>query len=247
MREHRQESECILSCQRTLILKWGCTNDLSCHLILQLWLMYLNLPEGALSEWLYADDLVLMSETIGGIRKKFLKQKEAFESNGMSHVLGKTKVMVSGGITKDGLSKSRADPHWVFRFRVKANSVLCVQCGKWIHCTCARVKRVTPKFSRNFTCRKCEGNIEEAVEQKESLCDEVETVRELAYHSNRVSAGEAAVTARTRCGFKVECWRKSDYCLAELNLAMLTCGYYQILHIGVSLFSNIRFLLVDAK
>ena len=247
MREHRQESECVLSYQRTLILKWGCTKDLSCHLFLQLWLMSLNLPEGALSEWLYADDLALTSETIGGLRKKFLKQKEAFESKGMSHVLGKTKVMVSGGITKDGLSKSKADPHWVFRFRVKANSVLCVQCGKWIHCTCARVQRVTQKFSRNFTCRKCEGNIEEAVEQKERLCDEVETVRELAYHSNRVSAGEAAVTARTRCGFKVECWRKSDYCLAELNLATLTCGYYQILHIGVSLFSNIRFLLVDAK
>ena len=29
--------------------------------------------EGALSELLYADDLVLMSETIEGIRKKFLK------------------------------------------------------------------------------------------------------------------------------------------------------------------------------
>ena len=33
--------------------------------------------------------------------------------------------------------------------RVKANSVLCVQCGKWIHGRCDGVRKVTPKFSRN--------------------------------------------------------------------------------------------------
>ena len=38
---------------------------------------------------------------------------------------------------------------------------------------------VTLKFSRNITCRKSEGNIGEAVEQDEKLCNEVETVREL--------------------------------------------------------------------
>ena len=86
---------------------------------------------------------------------------------------------------------------------VKANSVVCSQCGKWNHGRCAGVKMVTPKFSRNSTCRKCEGNIGEAVEQEEKLCDEVETVREFTYLGDRVSAGggcEAAVTARTRCG-----------------------------------------------
>ena len=60
------------------------------------------------------------------------------------------------------------------------------------------MKRVTPKFSRNFVCRKCEGNIGEAVEQEEKLCSEVETVREFTYLGDRVSAGggcEAAVTA----------------------------------------------------
>ena len=41
--------------------------------------------------------------------------------------------MVSGGITKDGMSKSKVDPCGVCSLRVKANTVLCVQCGKWIH------------------------------------------------------------------------------------------------------------------
>ena len=37
-----------------------------------------NLPE--LSELLYADDLVLMSEIIEGLKNKLLEWKEAFES-----------------------------------------------------------------------------------------------------------------------------------------------------------------------
>ena len=36
---------------------------------------------------------------------------------------------------------------------------------------------MTPKFSWNFTCRKCEGNIGEAVKQEEKICDEVKTAR----------------------------------------------------------------------
>ena len=74
-----------------------------------------------------------------------------------------------------------------------ANSVLCVQCGKWIHSRCARIKRVTLKLSRNFTCRKCEGNVEEAVEQEEMLCDEVEAVREFTY------LGDSVVDVRLLC------------------------------------------------
>ena len=56
------------------------------------------------------------------------------------------------------------------------------------------------KVFKEFSCRKCEGNIGEAVEQDEKLCDEVETVLEFTYLGDRVSAGggcEAVVTART--------------------------------------------------
>ena len=51
--------------------------------------------EGVLSKLLYADDLVLMSETIEELRNKFLKWKEAFEREGLKVNLGKTNVMVS--------------------------------------------------------------------------------------------------------------------------------------------------------
>ena len=51
-----------------------------------------------------------MSETIEALRNKFLKLKEAFESKGLKVNLGETKVMVSGGITMDGMSKIKFDP-----------------------------------------------------------------------------------------------------------------------------------------
>ena len=38
--------------------------------------------EGALSQLMYADDLFAMSETIEGLKNKFLKWKEAFGSKG---------------------------------------------------------------------------------------------------------------------------------------------------------------------
>ena len=45
--------------------------------------------EGTLSELLYAEYLVLMSETIEGLRNKFIKWKEALKSRGFKVNLGK--------------------------------------------------------------------------------------------------------------------------------------------------------------
>ena len=39
----------------------------------------------------------------------------------------------------------------------------------------------------NFVCRKCEGNIAEAAEQREKLCDQVEMARELTFLGDRLS------------------------------------------------------------
>ena len=39
-----------------------------------------SVREGMLSQLLYAGDLVLVSETMKGLRNKFLKWKETFES-----------------------------------------------------------------------------------------------------------------------------------------------------------------------
>ena len=68
-----------------------CSCGRCCH-----WLV----RDGVLSEFLYAYDLVLMSETIEGLMNKFLDWKESFESMGLKVDLWKTKVMVSSGFIK---------------------------------------------------------------------------------------------------------------------------------------------------
>ena len=55
-----------------------------------------NAREGLMNEILYADDLVLMSESMENYKKKFLKWKEALESKGLRVNPKKSKVMVSG-------------------------------------------------------------------------------------------------------------------------------------------------------
>ena len=90
------------------------------------------------------DYVVLMTETIEGLKNKFLKWKEAFESKSLKVNLGKTKVMDSGGITKVGLSKSKVDPCWICSLRLEAKSILCAHWGKLIHGRCE------PKFLKKF-------------------------------------------------------------------------------------------------
>ena len=51
--------------------------------------------EGLINEILYADDLVLMSESVENLKKKFLKWKEVFESKRLKVSLKKAKVMVN--------------------------------------------------------------------------------------------------------------------------------------------------------
>ena len=77
-----------------------------------------SVRNGLMSMMLYADDLVLTSETMEGLREKFWKWKRAFESKGLRVNLGKTKVVVSGA--EGEVTVSKADP-WK---REIANSVL---------------------------------------------------------------------------------------------------------------------------
>ena len=66
---------------KSFMLTWLCTKDLCCHLFLFAGVVdvFTELArEGVLSELMYADDLVLMSETIEGLRNNFLKWKQAF-------------------------------------------------------------------------------------------------------------------------------------------------------------------------
>ena len=87
-----------------------------------------NVRNGLMSEMLYTDDLVLMSETMEGPRERFWKWKETFESKGLKVNLRKTKVVVSG--VEGEVSVSKVNPCGICGKRVMANSLLCVKCRK---------------------------------------------------------------------------------------------------------------------
>ena len=172
-----------------------------------------NVRNGLMSEMLYTDAFVLMSKTMEGLREKFWKRKEAFESKGLKMNLGKTYLVVSAA--EGEVFVSKVDPCGICGKRVMANSVLHVKCGKWIHGRCTKVKRVTPRLGRDFVCGRCKQIDDGLVEPVEELCEELETVRSFCYLGDRVNSSggcQAAVTARARIG-----WVKFKECRELLN------------------------------
>ena len=161
-----------------------------------------NAREGLMIEILHADDLVLMSESIANLKKKFLKWKEAFESKGLKVNLKKTKVMVSD--SKGEVLKSKVDSCAKCGKNVMVNSVKCTKCGKWVHGRCAKMKRVTSTLAKGFVCELCVYTKERIVEPGEGIIDQVDSVKSFCYLGNRLNASggsEAAVTARMTIGW----------------------------------------------
>ena len=155
-----------------------------------------------INEILYADDLVLIGETMDDLKEKFWNWKKTLESKGLKINIRKTKMMVCG--SEGELFKSKIDPCGVCGKRVMANSVLCTKCRNWIHGRCAKIKRVTTKLAMRFVCSKCREMVEEMRDSIEELCDDVETVNAFCYLGDRINASggcEAAVTARVRIGW----------------------------------------------
>ena len=109
-----------------------------------------NARRGVVNELLYADDLVLMSETMEDLKKRFWNWKNVLESKSLK--VRKTKVMVNG--LEGELFKSKIELYGVCGRRVTANSVLCTKCGNLVHGGCAKVKRVTGRLAMHFACSK---------------------------------------------------------------------------------------------
>ena len=157
--------------------------------------------EGLLFEILYADDLVLMADSMEELQVKFDKWKSAIEKKGLKVNMGKTKVMVSG----EGGERvvSRIDPCGVCDKRVKANSVLCTGCQKWVHKRCSGVKGGLKKVEGMFKCKRCvNGKI--CKEAETGLNDGIERVESFVYLGDKLNAGGgclSAVTARVRVGW----------------------------------------------
>ena len=126
-----------------------------------------NARKGWMKQILYADDLVLMGETMEELKENFDEWREAFESKGMRVNLGKTKLMVSG--MEEETFDSKIDPCDVCGTTVMSNSVLCTACGKWVHARCTDKKKVAVYLNKNFVCTKCRSVVKNFKESDEKL------------------------------------------------------------------------------
>jgi hypothetical protein len=101
-----------------------------------------RIVEGFLFEILYADDLVLMADSMEELQLKFDKWKSVIERKWLKVNMGNTMV-------------SRINPCGVCDKWVKANSVLCIGCKKWVHKRCSGVKGALKKVEGTFKCKRC--------------------------------------------------------------------------------------------
>ena len=120
--------------------------------------------KGALYERLYADDLILMAESMEELEVQFNCWKAAFEGKGLRVNMGKSKILECG--TGKSLSvEAKIDPCGVCGRRAKTNCIRCKTCQKWVHACCAKVKKVKDRMNGHFECTACRKRFDESMEK----------------------------------------------------------------------------------
>ena len=108
-------------------------------------------------EDLYADNLVIIAESLEECVRRLLTWKEAMEKKGLRVNAGKTKIMICGtGL--DLLQSSGEFPWAVCRTGVGSNSsisIFCNGCKHWVHKKCSGLKCL--KEDPDYRCTRCQG------------------------------------------------------------------------------------------
>ena len=157
-------------------------------------------------EDLYADDLVIIADSLEECVRRLLIWKEAMEKKGLRVNAGKTKVMICGtGL--DLLQSSGEYPCAVCRTGVGNNSIYCNGCKLWVHKKCSGLKQLTP--NPDYRCARCMGNARPIDGRTQSEVqvgpDKLEVVASFCYLGDMLSAGggcEMAVTTRLKTAWK---------------------------------------------
>ena len=109
--------------------------------------------EGLPWELLYADDLVLVAQSLEELSERIVRWKESMEAKGLKVNVGKTKVMRSG---KGGgqIEKVGKWPCTICGKGVGVNSIQCTSCMGWVHKRCSGI-RGSLVNARSFNCKIC--------------------------------------------------------------------------------------------
>ena len=92
-------------------------------------------------EDLYADDLVVVADTMEECVTRLLAWKDGMEKKGLRVNAAKTKVMICGA-GLDTLRKSGKFPCAVCLTGVGSSSIQCNGCSQWVHKKCSGLKRL---------------------------------------------------------------------------------------------------------
>ena len=157
-------------------------------------------------EDLYADDLVIIAESLEECVRRLLTWKEAMEEKGLRVNAGKTKIMICGtGL--DLLQSSGEFPCAVCRTGVGSNSIFCKGCKHWVHKKCKGLKRLTE--DPDYRCTRCKGTARplDGRPQREVQVgpDKLEVVASFCYLGDMLSAAggcELSTTTRVKTAWK---------------------------------------------
>ncbi|XP_057314191.1 uncharacterized protein LOC130655450 [Hydractinia symbiolongicarpus] len=108
-------------------------------------------------ELLYADDLVLIAESMEELVEKFEKWKKGLEEKGLKVNTAKSKVMISSITAKCDLVVGKW-PCGVCRKGVGSNSIFCQICKHWVHKKCSSISGRL-RAGIQFVCKHCKGEI----------------------------------------------------------------------------------------
>ena len=157
-------------------------------------------PYGVPWEDLYADDLVIIAESLEECVRRLLTWKEAMEEKGLRVNAGKTKVMICGtGL--DLLQSSGEFPCAVCRTGVGSNSIFCKGCKHWVHKKCSGLKCLTE--DPDYRCTLCKGTARplDGRPQREVQVgpDKLEVVASCCYLGDMLSVAGGCELSTTTC------------------------------------------------
>ena len=110
---------------------------------------------GAPWELLYADDLLIMADSLEECIARLKAWKDAMEKKGCRVNMSKTKFMISG-VGLDVLDKSGKYPCAVCRKNVGPNVIICSICKLWVHKRCSDIETAL-KEDPDYVCPRCQG------------------------------------------------------------------------------------------
>ena len=155
-------------------------------------------------EDLYANDLVIIAESLEECVRRLLTWKEAMEKKGLN--AGKTKIMICG-MGLDLLQSSGKFPCAVCRTGVGSNSIFCNGCKHWVQKKCSGLKRL--KKDPDYRCTQCQGTAcpLDGRPQKEVQVgpDKLEEVASFCYLGDMLSAAggcELSTTTHVKTAWK---------------------------------------------